>query len=266
MFKSSQYVCVNSTSKSKGKPKFGQPGFKQPKKSPNIGKKHCNDDGDDEDEGAVFPLEAILGSNKSNTEDDYTETEYYLHSDVSSESVMGLLKFIKRAEKRWSDFLSDYKDILDITTAKPKPLKIFINSNGGELFAAIPIIDAIHNCTIPIHTYIEGIAASAASLISMSGHKRFITKNSFMLIHELRTGVNGTFSNIMDEHENCIKLMRVIKDQYINRSVKALDTDDKTLIDEHVKKLNQLLDTILKRDIMLSSADCAEYKLVDHIL
>ncbi len=69
----------------------------------------------------------------------------------------------KNAEKRWKNFLTDNSDLIE--SAQPKPLKIYINSNGGDVFAAIPLIDAITNCTIPIHTYIEGIAASSASLI-----------------------------------------------------------------------------------------------------
>jgi len=116
-------------------------------------------------------------------ENDYTINEYYLYSDIIVNSVMGLLKFIKNAEKRWENFRLENKDIVDINNAKPTPLKIYINSNGGEIFGAIPLVDAIQKCKIPIHTYIEGIAASAASLIAMAGHKRFITTNSFMLIH-----------------------------------------------------------------------------------
>lgn len=106
------------------------------------------------------------------------------------------------------DFLEDIVNNDNVNKPEPKPQKIYINSIGGEIFAAIPLIDAIKNCTIPVHTYIEGIAASAASLIYMAGHKRFITKNSFMLIHELRTGVQGKYSEIMDE-KNCDKLMGI---------------------------------------------------------
>jgi ATP-dependent protease ClpP protease subunit len=218
---------------------------KLPKNKPS---KIKNDDDDDDDlEIEPFSLSQLIsGSDKDRTEDDYTETEYFLYSDVSISSVMGLLKFIKKAEKRWNAFLSDYKDILDISTAKPKPLKIFINSNGGELFAAIPLIDAIHNSTIPIHTYIEGLAASAASLIAMAGHRRFITKNSFMLIHELRTGVEGTFSNVMDEHENCTKLMGVIKKLYLERSIKSLSDNLSTdEVESQKQKLEKLLVDIL---------------------
>ena len=182
-------------------------------------------------------------------EDDYTVNEYYLYNDISIKTVQGLLKFIKNAEKRWKLFLLETADIVE--KAEPKPLKIFINSNGGDVFAAIPIIDAITNSSIPIHTYIEGMAASAASLISMVGHKRFITKNSFMLIHELRTGVEGTYSDIMDEKENCDKLMSVIKNIYLDKTNGKLE--------------NNIMEKILKRDIILSAEECLNYGLVDEV-
>jgi len=182
-------------------------------------------------------------------QDDFTVNEYYLYNDISMKSIQGLLKFIKNAEKRWKLFLLETSEIIE--KAEPKPLKIFINSNGGDVFAAIPIIDAIKNCSIPIYTYIEGMAASAASLISMVGHKRFITKNSFMLIHELRSGIQGTYSDIMDEKENCDKLMNVIKKIYLERSSGKLDSD--------------VLEKILKRDIILTADESLTYGLVDEI-
>ncbi len=195
-------------------------------------------------------LENLMVRDVGTDDNDYNNNEYFLYSDISVQTVMSILKFIKNAEKRWKAFLSDYSDLVE--NAEPKPLKIYINSNGGEIFAAIPLIDAIKNCTIPVHTYVEGIAASAASLISMAGHKRFITKNSFMLIHELRTGVEGKYSDIMDEKENCDKLMSVIKNSYLTRTNGKLST--------------KVLDKILKRDILLSSTECVEYGLVDVIL
>lgn len=176
--------------------------------------------------------------------------EYYLYNDITMKSIQGLLKFIKNAEKRWNVFLLGTYDLIE--KVEPKPLKIFINSNGGDFFAAIPIIDAIRNSKIPIHTYVEGIAASASSLISIVGHKRFITKNSFMLIHELRGGIQGTYSNITDEKENCDKIMSLIKNIYIEKSNNKL-------------KIN-ILENILKRDIILSATECLKYGLVDEII
>ncbi len=199
------------------------------------------------DDGSFSTLLGIGGDEP--TDLNQSLNEYYLYSEISTASVMGLLKFIKNAERRWNDFLLENYDIVE--NANPKPLKIYINSEGGEIFAAIPLIDAITNSKIPIHTYIEGIAASAASLISMAGHKRFITPNSFMLIHELRTGVEGTYSNLTDERENCDKLMGVIINFYKKKTQGKLD--------------NEFLQSILKRDIILSASECVSYGLVDEI-
>ena len=200
---------------------------------------------DEEEESDFF----VDDMNSELGQDDFTVNEYYLYNDISMKSIQGLLKFIKNAEKRWKLFLLETSEIIE--KAEPKPLKIFINSNGGDVFAAIPIIDAIKNCSIPIYTYIEGMAASAASLISMVGHKRFITKNSFMLIHELRSGIEGTYSDIMDEKETCDKLMNVIKKIYLERSAGKLDSD--------------VLEKILKRDIILTADESLTYGLVDDI-
>jgi ATP-dependent Clp endopeptidase proteolytic subunit ClpP len=214
---------------------------KSPKKSTHK-KKQCSEDEDD-----YYKEDQLLDLNAS---EDFTINEYYLYNDISIKSIQGLLKFIKNAEKRWKLFLLETSDIIE--NATPKPLKIFINSNGGDVFAAIPLIDAITNCSVPIHTFVEGMAASAASLLSMMGHKRFITKNSFMLIHELRTGVQGTYSDIMDEKENCDKLMDVIKKIYLEKTKGNLESDT--------------LEKILKRDIILTSEECKNYGLVDEII
>ncbi len=204
------------------------------------------------EEEIEIPLESLLGNQgqESDEVEDYTINEYYLYNDISIKTVMGLIKFIKNAEKRWKNFLIENSDIME--NAQPKPLKIYVNSNGGDVFAAIPLIDAMSNCSIPIHTYIEGIAASSASLISMAGHKRFITKNSFMLIHELRSGVEGTYSNITDELENCNKLMKVIREFYINKTQGKLNND--------------YLQEVLKRDLILDSEECIKLGLVDEVI
>ena len=162
---------------------------------------------------------------------------------------MGLLKFIKNAERRWNDFLLENYDIVE--KAEPKPIKIYINSEGGEIFAAIPLIDAITNSKIPIHTYIEGIAASAASLISMAGHRRFITKNSFMLIHQLSaTVLGGKYEEFRDELKNQEKIMHTVKNIYLEKG-----------------KLNEdQLTDLMKHDLWLDAETVLKYGFADEII
>ena len=53
-------------------------------------------------------------------------------------------------------------------------IKLRINSYGGSVFAGMAIIDTIRNLRSEVHTYIDGAAASAATIISVAGKKRFI--------------------------------------------------------------------------------------------
>ena len=55
------------------------------------------------------------------------------------------------------------------------------------------------------------MAASAAALIAMSGSERFITNNSHMLLHQLSSGVEGTYQNLEDEYINETEYMNRIK-------------------------------------------------------
>jgi len=210
-----------------------------------------NKNNKDMDLGDIIEMELPLGKETSSgNNNEFFKNEFYLYDDITMTSVNKILKAIKAAENTWKDFMVEFSEILD--TATPKPIKIYINSNGGDVFAAIPLIDAICNSKVPIETYVEGIAASAASLISLCGHKRYITKNSFMLIHELRSGIEGTYSDIIEEKSNCDKLMKVIKDLYLEKTNGKIDK----------KTLNK----ILKKDMLLGSQECLDIGMVDEIL
>lgn len=198
----------------------------------------------------IIEMDIPVSKDSTTSNNEFFKNEFFLYDDINLNSVNKILKAIKAAENTWKDFLLEFTEILE--SATPKPIKIYINSNGGDVFAAIPLIDAICNSKIPIETYVEGIAASAASLISLCGHKRFITKNSFMLIHELRSGIEGTYSDIIEEKSNCDKLMKVIKNLYLDKTNGKLEK----------KTLNK----ILKKDMLLSSQECLDLGLVDKIL
>jgi ATP-dependent protease ClpP protease subunit len=130
------------------------------------------------------------------------------------------------------------------------PINLHIQSNGGNLFNSIYIIDLIKNLETPVYTYIDGFAASAATLISVVGKKRFMTSNSLMLIHQLSGGMNGKFSEMEDENENINGLMDFIIRTYL----------------ENTKINKDELEQILKRDIWLNSTYCLQNGLVDEIL
>ena len=142
--------------------------------------------------------------------------------------------------------------IVQLTYNMPNPpcIEIHICSDGGDIFAGMAAVDKIINNSIPVDTYCEGIVASAATFLSVVGHKRYITKSSCMLIHQVSSGLWGNYKEFKDEIKNLDLLMGLIKGVY----VKTTKFDDKAL------------DDLLSHDLCLSAEQCLQHGLVDKII
>lgn len=167
----------------------------------------------------------------------------YFYADVTVGTISELNKTLRELE------------VLNLQEAvarrgDPRPITLYINSYGGSIFAGIAGMDAILKSRVPVHTVVEGAAASAATLLSVCGQTRFITPNSYMLIHQLSSGVFGKYDDIKEEVRNLDELMKMIKNIYIT----------KTNIQAEV------LDEMLSHDIWFPAQQCLDLKLVDIIL
>ena len=126
---------------------------------------------------------------------------------------------------------------------------LHINSEGGCIFSAFNAIDYIQASRVPVHTIVEGSAASAGTLISICGVKRYMPPNAHMLIHQLSSECWGKMAEIEDQYNNLKHTMIRIKTIYKNRT---------SIPDKELRKL-------LKKDLWLNSDKCAEYNLIDRI-
>ena len=63
-----------------------------------------------------------------------------------------------------------------------KRINVYINSGGGEVFAAVAMAQQLQKHKAEVHTYVEGIAASAATIIAMAGDVRHMSKSSLYMI------------------------------------------------------------------------------------
>lgn len=170
--------------------------------------------------------------------------EIYFYSQVDLESIYNLNRSLSDLEKQM--LITQ----INLGLSEPPHVKLFINSDGGEIFSAFTTVDRIKSSKVPVHTYVEGISASAATLISVCGHRRFIGKNAVMLVHQLRSWCGGTHENFKDEVKNLDLLSDKVKKVYL----------------EHTKLKANDLEEMLKHDIYLSATDCLNYGLVDEII
>lgn len=188
-------------------------------------------------------LEGMILNHTVNNEQ-ILNNEIYFYNEVTAESTYSLIKSLQTAEKNCLSIQMEFG------LSCPPPIRLYINSEGGELFSSLSVVDRINDLRVPVHTYVEGIVASAASLISISGTKRYMRKNAIMMIHQLRTYYGGTHENVKDETKNLELMSNIINEIYLKNS------------NFEIEKLEEQL----KRDLYLSAEDCLNFKLIDEII
>ncbi len=189
------------------------------------------------------PKSASPNSGKSEKYISVHENKIYYYAGVNRDSVSELNKKLGELESK-SLTLSNNLDI------EPPTLKLFINSGGGSVVSGISSMDTILRAKVPVHTYVDGFCASAATFMSVVGNFRFMSRNSYMLIHQLSTQFWGTYSNFEDEKQNLDLMMKTIKNVY----------------KKYTKVPMKKLDEILKHDLMWDAETCLKYGLIDEII
>jgi ATP-dependent Clp protease protease subunit len=134
----------------------------------------------------------------------------------------------------------------------PDPIKIYIDSYGGQVYQCFGLLSVIERSETPIHTIVTGCAMSAGFMILISGHKRFAHKLSTPLYHQVSSGAIGT----VKEMEEKIEESKRLQDQ--------LESIVKEKTDISKKKLKEIFDT--KKDWYMTSEEALELKVVDEIL
>jgi ATP-dependent Clp protease protease subunit len=188
--------------------------------------------------------------------------EIYFNGPVNYVSMTNLIqelnklqdKIIKESKvlkRKFADMTKDEEESkYCFVKIKYKPIKLYISSHGGSVYEVLGAFDSIRNMSVPVHTICKGFVASAGTILSLAGSKRFITQNSYMLIHQLRSGMWGKYEELSDDFENCKTLMKHLKKIYV----------------ENTNLKDNELDDILKKDISWSAEICLEKGLVHEII
>jgi ATP-dependent protease ClpP protease subunit len=107
------------------------------------------------------------------------DTTIYFYGEIRDERIMQLSKTIDILEFQILAHQLKYR------LKEVQPIVLKIKSPGGEIFAGLAGYNAIKNCRVPIHIYVEGFAASAATLLLAAGKRRVMSRHSFLMIHQL---------------------------------------------------------------------------------
>ena len=148
------------------------------------------------------------------------------------------------------DWNKEDKDIKDYS--KRKPIKIFINSNGGSLNAIMELITICNLSKTPVYAIGMGKCYSAGGLLLMGIPKgnRYILSTTEALVHDGSTGSMGDTGKVLDDLEQTKKTEEITK-QFIL---------------EHTTIPEELYDKNYRKNWWLDSSEIIKYGLADHVI
>lgn len=107
------------------------------------------------------------------------------------------------------------RDVAAITTDK---IEVQINSPGGDVFDGLAIYNTLRMHPAHVTTRVDGLAASAASIISQAGDHRVIVESAQLMIHEAWGVAVGPASELRDFADLLEQQNKVLAGIYASRS------------------------------------------------
>jgi len=113
------------------------------------------------------------------------------------------------------------------------PIKVFINSNGGELDPVLNFINVCQLSKTPVHTIGFGKAYSSGTLMLIAGHKghRYIFQDTTTLLHSGNGGAVGNTDKLLDNFEFTQRQEKRVKEYVVANT----DITDKLYVKNYRK-------------------------------
>lgn len=160
-----------------------------------------------------------------------TTADLCFFGDINSESLGEWQKYYPedKAPQDVQDFLSQLEGVSKIN--------VHINSGGGSVFGGIAIYNILTRYDAEIVVYVEGLAASIASVIAMAGDKIIIPANAQMMIHKPSTVAWGNADEMRKQADILDGCQKVILNTYMSHAKEGVTQDDiNALIDAETWK------------------------------
>lgn len=135
-----------------------------------------------------------------------------------------------------------------------RDISVYINSPGGEVYSGIAMYDTIKHVKNEVVTINVGLAASAATLLLLSGTKgkRYALPNSYTMIHQplLSGGATGQATDVEIEAKHMVELKHILA---------------QITADNVGKPVEEVLKD-MERDYWMSASETVKYGLIDKIM
>lgn len=133
-----------------------------------------------------------------------------------------------------------------------RPIHMYIQSPGGDVYAGLAIYDAIQQVSAPVSTTAVGLTASFGTVVLTSGTRtmRYALPNATIHMHQPHGGTQGQVTDIMIRSNEFQRL----KDRLVQIFV------------DHTGQERDIILRDLDRDVYFSAQQAQEYGLIDAVL
>ena len=151
---------------------------------------------------------------------------------------------------KWSDDDTCPSDISEFLKSLDgaQEINLHINSGGGSVFAGIAIYNMLKRNSAKITVYIDGIAASIASVIACAGDRIIIPANGTFMMHK---PTNGYFFESMNADQ-------------LRKDADTLDICQKSILQTYMSKAKEgitedQINNLINEETWMVGTDAAEY-------
>ncbi|CCK82922.1 ATP-dependent Clp protease proteolytic subunit [Lactobacillus equicursoris 66c] len=132
------------------------------------------------------------------------------------------------------------------------PIDLHINSGGGDVFEGLAIYNLLKASPNHITVYIDGLAASIASVIAMAGDRIYIPANAMLMVQAPWTSAQGNAKELRKLATDLDQLAESMKDIYIDRTGGRVN--------------RQTITKLMDQETWLTGSEALEYGLADEVL
>lgn len=194
--------------------------------------------------------------------EDFEDISDLMDTALPPPELVEFYRGLNNREIVWNDVISDCtisvplyiikwnREDRSIPIEERKPIKIWINSDGGDTNVTLFLANIIALSKTPIITIGMGRSYSSGGLLLMAGHKRLVFDSTSVLIHDGSSGAIGDTGKVIDNLE----------------FTKEMEVRVRDFILKHTKIPADLLDKNYRRDWFLFSEDVIKYGIADKII
>ena len=174
---------------------------------------------------------------------DFNDSVIFLNGDIDENTLVDVIIKIRA--------LLNYRNTESYTGDPNDPINLIINSNGGDVYELLGLIDYINSLQVKVNTICRGKAASSAAILLACGTgSRTASKHSTIMLHDSSADFGGKVPDIASGID------------YIRK----LESDINLLLETKTKKDASWWKANTRTDLYLTAYQALELGLIDSII